>query len=140
MKKIDIESMERNNPYRVPDGYFSELRNTLTEKVEQQQAESSMSTWQRLRSLASFAAMFGVLVMVATVGYYFTGYKATLNEAEQNDPLLGYRITMDDIEALEYEFDDQQQSLQFAAAANEYLETYGFGYLDTEVYETLNGK
>lgn len=131
--------MERRNPYRVPDGYFSDLRNTLNEKVSEQTAAESVTPWQRARGMLGLVGTFGVLVLLATVGYYFTGHKATLIEAEVNDPLLGYSITLDEVESIDSAFTATSGTLQLAEAANEYLEIYGYGYMDVETYETVNG-
>lgn len=139
MKKIEIESMERRNQYRVPDSYFSDLRNNLTQRVSEQAAADSVTQWQRVRGMFALVGTFGVLVLIATVGYYFTGYQATLSEAEQNDPLLGYHVTIDEIESINSALADPERTLQLAEAANEYLETYGYGYIDSDTYETING-
>lgn len=131
--------MERRNPYRLPDGYFSDLRNTLNEKVSEQTAAESVTSWQRVRGMLGLVGTFGVLVLMATIGYYFTGYQATLTEAELNDPLLGYSITLDDVESIDSALTASSGTLQLAEAANEYLEIYGYGYMDVETYETVNG-
>lgn len=82
-------------------------------------------------------AAFGVLVVLATTGYYFTGHKATLIETEQNDPMLGYQITTDDLEALSLQLSDSSASQRLALAADEYLDTYGYGYIDSETLEIM---
>lgn len=136
------------NPYRVPDGYFAELRSTLRERVApQSEAEvvHRQSLWHRIRGIVGASAAFGCLVLLATVGFYFTGYKAQQREQlamqeQAGEMLLGYHLYTEDLEELdEYVSDDptvqaEEQAL-FAEAVTEYLDTYG--YSGAELLATL---
>lgn len=127
---------KHGNPYRVPDGYFAELRNTLRARAAIHPAVASVPSqvrlWQTVRRLVGLSAAFGSLVLLATVGYYFTGYQAQQREQlaasnQQADDLLGYSLYTEDLEELESyaATPDEDEQLLFAEAVTEYLDTYG---------------
>lgn len=137
------KDLRHSNPYRVPDGYFSGLRDTLRERAAAEtEARLALppSWWQRIKGLAGLSAAFGSLVLLATVGYYFTGYRAQQRERlvrqeESAEALLGYHVYAEDLEELgEYVSDDPaaqaQERVLFAEAVTEYLDTYGYGFAD----------
>ncbi len=117
------------NPYRIPEGYFGDLRNHIMARVAEEQSVQAKATgWQSVRWMAAFAAGFCGLALLATVGYYLTGHKARQREID-NNPLMGYTVTAEDLaELLYYEENAAEEQAQFAEAAAEYLETYGYGY------------
>lgn len=131
------------NPYRVPDGYFAGLRNTLRERAAEEAGRDGSvpvpTLWQRIRGVAGLSAAFGCLVLFAAVGYYFTGYRADRRERlalqeQTGEMLLGYHVYTEDLEELdEYASDtvgrDEDQA-RFAEAVTEYLDTYGYGGAD----------
>lgn len=130
-------SAPKGNPYRVPDGYFAELRSTLRERVATELEADTMpqkGLWRRMRGIAGLSAAFGCLVLFATVGYYFTGYKAQQREqlalqSQQADDMLGYRLYTEDIEELDdYTggVETAEENVLFAEAVTEYLDTYGY--------------
>lgn len=134
------------NPYRVPDGYFAELRSTLRERVApQSEAVPRQSLWHRIRGIVGASAAFGCLVLLATVGFYFTGYKAQQREQlamqeQVGEMLLGYHLYTEDLEELdEYVSGDPaalaDEQAGFAEAVTEYLDTYG--YSGAELLATL---
>lgn len=126
------------NPYRVPDGYFAELRNDLRERVAVETVRGEAITmptlWQRIKRVAGLSAAFGCLVLFATVGYYFTGYKAQQREqlalqSQQADDMLGYSLYAEDLEELDDYTGGEgsaEDHLLFAEAVTEYLDTYGY--------------
>lgn len=128
-------NFKRGNPYRVPEGYFAELRNNLRERVTVE-AQIQPTVWQRIKGIVGLSAAFGCLVLFATIGYYFTGYKAQQREqvalqTETSEMMLGYRLYADDIVALEeYVNRDsvtraQNQAL-FIQDVADYFDTYGY--------------
>ena len=148
---METQNPRKQNPYRVPDGYFSDLRHTLRERIAadvEAQMASPPTLWQRVKGLVGFAAAFGCLVLFATIGYYFTGYQAqqpeqlALQQDDVTEALLAYQFYSEDLEALElYMTEDPeveaQQQEQFAADVTEYLDRYGYGlYLEA----ALNGE
>lgn len=137
------KNLRHSNPYRVPDGYFADLRNGLRERIAAEtssDAAGEQGIWQRIRGIVGFSAAFGCLVLLAAVGYYFTGYEARQRELlamqdETAEIFTQYRVYSDDIEALdEYLSDDPEvqteNRVQFAEAVAEYLDTYGYGGAD----------
>ena len=133
------KKIKPGNPYRVPDGYFAELRNTLRERVTVE-TQPQPTLWQRVKGLAGLSAAFGCLVLFATVGYYFTGYKAQQREelamqTETSDMLLGYQLYADDLLALEeYTHMDSvaqaENEALFVQAVAEYFDLYGYNGVD----------
>ena len=137
------EKLRHSHPYRVPDGYFAELRNTLRDRASASAAEAcgrERGVWARIRGLAGLSAAFGCLVLLAMVGYYFTGYRAQQREwmAAQNEVgemLDGYSVYVEDVEGLdEYwgvrkksEEDVAEERVLFAEAVTDYLATSGYG-------------
>lgn len=131
-------SAPKGNPYRVPDGYFAELRTGLRERIAAEAAASEAQPvrglWPRIKGIAGLSAAFGCLVLFATVGYYFTGYKAQQREqlaqsSQQADDLLGYRLYTEDIEELDTYTsgaEADEDNILFAEAVTEYLDTYGY--------------
>lgn len=132
---------KRHNPYRVPEGYFSELRNNIREQISADVAliqEPQVRLWVRVKSIAGFVAAFGCLVLFATIGYYFTGYQAqqressTTDEAVLAEALMSYQFTTEELEVLEqYVMDspsvNASEEAQFAEDVTAYLDTYGYG-------------
>lgn len=158
------DKLRHRNPYRVPDGYFSELRNTLRERIADETAAASSATlgggggtlWGRVRRMVGFAAAFGCLVLLAMTGFYFTGYRAQQRElfAEQqnetSEMLAVYRLYSEDLENIDNYLIDSEQRLQrgtdtdqteeevlFAEAVADYLDTYGYGGEGTELLAAL---
>lgn len=135
---IDNEQLKEKNPYRVPDGYFSDLRYKLQDKIAQEQAPatSTRGVWRRISGVAGAMLSYVCLIMVALVGFYFTGYRANLREIEENDMLTYYTVYAEDLEDLLYdEFEDEafeESGIVFAQAVNEYLDIHGYGYLDSD--------
>ncbi|WP_300828817.1 hypothetical protein [uncultured Rikenella sp.] len=133
----------QGHPYRVPEGYFAELRNTLRERVAEDSAAERVSAvggsrWGRLGRMAGLAGAFGCLVLFATVGFYFTGYRAQqrellAQEGQTSETLLGYRLYSEDIEELQdylSDEDDGTQQTLLAEAVTDYLDIYGYGGVD----------
>lgn len=134
----------KGNPYRVPDGYFAELRSGLRERIAADSAAQTMpraGLWRRLKGIAGLSAAFGCLVLFATVGYYFTGYKAQQREqlaarSQQADDLLGYRLYTEDLEELDTyvgSAETAEDNILFAEAVTEYLDTYGYNPAEGEL-------
>lgn len=137
----------RGNPYRVPEGYFAELRNRLREEAAGLAAENAVGGggecgWRgRIVRLAGAAACFGCLVLFAVVGFYFTGYRAQqrellAQEGRTEEMLLGYRFYAEDVEELEEYLEDEEDGTRqgwLAEEVNDYLDIYGYGGVDFAV-------
>lgn len=137
------QELRHRNPYQVPEGYFSDLNNSIRARIAEQKGVDEVYTvggirgwFQKAKGMAGFALTFSCLVMFAMVGYYFTGYQAQQREFE-NDPLLGYTVHSEDIELLlGNDLDEEEGQAVFAQAVTEYLDTFGYGFVDNE---TLSG-
>lgn len=126
------------SPYRVPDGYFSDLNHAIRCRVmEANEAETTYAArgiWGRMRGVAGAAGAFGCLVLLAMAGFYFTGYRAQVKEADEADLLLGYTLYSEDVESLATTLQEgtEDNGALFALEVKEYLSTYGSGTLDNE--------
>ena len=150
------KELRKSNPYRVPEGYFSDLRQTLRQRVATEEAASGergatatgWSLWEPVRSLAGLSAAFGCLVLLATAGFYWTGYRAQQRErlAMQDattEMLSGYHLYSEDVESLDAylagatdEAELATEQTQFTEAVEDYLSTYGYGG-ETELLAVL---
>lgn len=134
--RIDIEKFSREHPYKVPDGYFSDLNHRIMDRVEEQiQSDEAGGVWSTFRRMGTFAMGFAVMVIMATVGYYFTGHQASQNEQldEAYYLISMYDVTIDDI--LSVEQSDSLYNQSIAQAAIEYLDVYGYGYYADQIEE-----
>lgn len=129
-RKHNIEELPRDNraSYRVPEGYFAELNNTLCERAEK---PVQGGLWATFRSLTAFAGIFAIMVIMAITGFYFTGHQAQQSEVEQDALYFTelYHVTTDDIIDAEME-QITGSGVLIADAAAEYLDTYGYSLID----------
>ena len=65
-KKIDIENLEKRNPYKVPKDYFTSLTHNIMDKVEEKET-STFFDFFRLKTLAPTFAM--LLIVFSAVWY-----------------------------------------------------------------------
>ena len=65
-KKIDIEKLEKRNPYKVPKDYFTSLTHNIMDKVE----EKETNTFFDFFTLKSFALTFAMLLIVFSAVWY----------------------------------------------------------------------
>lgn len=70
---FNLEQQSRRSPYRVPDGYFSELNFKLNDIPTQSTYEHSWGggAWCTFLRMGGFALGFGVFVVLASVGMRF---------------------------------------------------------------------
>lgn len=70
---FNLEQQSRRSPYRVPDGYFSELNFKLNDIPTQSTYEHSWGggAWRTFLRMGGFALGFGVFVVLASVGMRF---------------------------------------------------------------------
>ena len=137
--KIDIEKMPRENRYKVPEGYFSDLNHRIMDQVEAQQEAGSIGFGGALRRMVGVVGGFAALVLIAVTGFYFTGYQtrqAEIAMAGDYDVNLHY-VTIDDI--MEWDADDSEADARFVEAAYAYLDTYGYNSSDlVDIYNSTN--
>ena len=65
-KKIDIEKLEKRNPYKVPKDYFTSLTHNIMDKVE----EKETSTFFDFFTLKTLAPTFAMLLIVFSAVWY----------------------------------------------------------------------
>lgn len=133
--------LRHSNPYRVPDGYFADLRQSLREQAAMAEEGRSVGTvWQRIRSAVGWVAAFGCLVLLATAGFYWTGYRAQQHERiamqEAADEMLsGYYLYSEDVADLDAYLavsagGGEEQNALFTEAVTDYLAASGYGETD----------
>lgn len=124
------EQSIKSGGYRVPEGYFGQMRAQVLERVselEQERQAEVRTVRPAWRSAMAFAASFAGLVVLAIGGYYLTGHQTHQTElaavvAEQDMWLYG----VDEVDL--YEVTELQSGLNsalVAEAAIDYLETFG---------------
>lgn len=125
--RIDIETLKRTQKgsYTVPEGYFSDLNHRIVTCVAQsEQAPSGF--WSIFSRAATFAGGFAFFVLLATVGYYFTGYQALQTELNDSNMVLLSLYDISDEEIMDLTLADASSDQLFTQAAVEYLSTYGY--------------
>ena len=65
-KKIDIEKLEKRNPYKVPKDYFTSLTHNIMDKVEEKETNTFFDFFT-LKPLAPTLAM--LLIVFSAVWY-----------------------------------------------------------------------
>ena len=65
-KKIDIEKMDKRNPYKVPKDYFTSLTHNIMDKVE----EKETNTFFDFFTLKPIAPTFVMLLIVFSAVWY----------------------------------------------------------------------
>ena len=65
-KKIDIEKLEKRNPYKVPKDYFTSLTHNIMDKVE----EKETNTFFDFFTLKTLAPTFAMLLIVFSAVWY----------------------------------------------------------------------
>lgn len=128
-KPHSIEDMPRDNrgAYRVPDGYFSQLNHQLKEAPLQ---PVQGGVWATVRSMFAFVGSFAVMVVMAIVGFYFTGYQAQTNETTVDELYLFSLYDISDEDIMDSDDSSIVNSQIFADAAIDYLDTYGYNLTD----------
>ena len=126
-----VEEQKTNNGgYKVPDGYFEQMRAQVMGQVRELEAERAAAAARKVpawRSAAAFAASFAALVVLAVGGFYLTGYQAQKQEvaaAAADQAMWLYEVEEIDL----YELDAAKQEpakAVLAEAAIDYLETFG---------------
>ena len=65
-KKIDIEKLEKRNPYKVPKDYFTSLTHNIMDKVDTPEKRYIFSAFQ----LQTIAPTFAMLLIVFSAVWY----------------------------------------------------------------------
>jgi len=126
-KKFNIEELPKENHYKVPEGYFSDLNHLIMERVQGENAQEKVGLGTVLGRLSGFAVGFACIALLAMAGYYFTGYKAQMKEESSVEDYFFsmYDVSIDDI--IDIQDPESLSNAEFADAAMIYLDTYGYG-------------
>ena len=65
-KNIDIEKLEKRNPYKVPKDYFTSLTHNIMDKIE----EKETNTFFDFFTLKTLAPTFAMLLIVFSAVWY----------------------------------------------------------------------
>lgn len=97
-QKIDLSDGCLRTPYRVPDGYFSDLNHSIMARVESDSMEQPRGVRRYLR-LAGFAVGFAAMVMGLTWGFRLITDSMTSDQITFDDSMIlsMYDISSDDI-------------------------------------------
>lgn len=94
MKRIKLEDLDRNLPYREPAGYFDKLPATVQSRIYEQtvQKENPFSvswSWKRTALTGAAASIVGVLLWVTYPQKQLSLSEETLSQVT-NDEILTY--------------------------------------------------
>ena len=92
-EKFNMENKHlRENPYSVPEGYFNNLQDTISERVASGKRGSSFWSIARpqLALVTSFAIIF--LVAYATINIFSPGNAEETIVVSESDPVEGLHI------------------------------------------------
>ncbi len=117
-------NIERKNPYKVPEGYFSDLRNTLREQIgETETVSTAHGLWKKTKGMILIGASFAGMFALAVVAYQFAGSiapkTATLADAQ-------YPASIEETDLLYEDIYRPVSDEQLTEAAINYLTFYGY--------------
>jgi len=132
-------SIEKQNPFEIPDGYFDELPNIIQSKIAE---KKTVSLWKNAHAIIrkpqySIAASF-IILLLSVAGYFFLFNKSNdetvliSRYAELNNLIEDNRINLDNIE--ESFFVDALISESNIESNNE-----NFLYINQYIASTNNG-
>jgi hypothetical protein len=114
--KINIESLSKNNPFTIPDDYFTNLTHNIMDRIETPKQTSTLSFFQ-LKTLAPVLAIFAVIFS----GVWYNNQLLEITEEELIEVLAYYEFDND----LLYEYIELEDEIQ----VDDYLIDY-FNYND----------
>ena len=102
--KIDIENLEKRNPFTVPEDYFTTLTHTIIDKVDAPEKVNSMAFFQ----LKTFAPVLAIVAIIFS-GVWYNNQPLEITDEELIEVLDYYEIDNDLL--YEYlEFEDEAQT------------------------------
>lgn len=137
--KFDLEGMSRENRYKVPDGYFSDLNHRIMDRVARETASEEIGFGTVIRRLSGFAIGLSCMALLAVTGFYFTGSDAGQTEELSSTEYLMSMYDVTEYDILDVEEADRLSEENFAENVFAYLDTYGYGDYDIEsLINTVN--
>lgn len=127
----------KSNSYKVPEGYFGELKSSILSSVHTIQAEqlaAEKPTFRvQMRSAAIYAASFAAMVVMAITGYYLTGYQSQEKELAQSFDEMSLVYGMDEYDIVDYTVDQTSADRALLAeASGDYFDAFGYPTADYE--------
>jgi hypothetical protein len=114
--KINIESLSKNNPFTIPEDYFTSLTHNIMDRIETPKQTSTLSFFQ-LKTLAPVLAIFAVVFS----GVWYNNQHLEITDEELIEVLAYYEFDND----LLYEYIELEDEIQ----VDDYLIDY-FNYND----------
>ena len=101
--KINIESLSKNNPFTIPEDYFTSLTHNIMDRIETPKQTSTLSFFQ-LKTLAPVLAIFAVIFS----GVWYNNQLLEITDEELIEVLAYYEFDND----LLYEFIELEDEIQ----------------------------
>jgi len=101
--KINIESLSKNNPFTIPDDYFTSLTHNIMDRIETPKQTSTFSFFQ-LKTLAPVLAIFAVIFS----GVWYNNQPLKITDEELIEVIAYYEFDND----LLYEYIELEDEIQ----------------------------
>lgn len=130
-KDNKLENMRKENPFRVPDGYFEGFTARMMEQIpddEPQFEDNKVTMWDRVRPIFYLAAMFAGLGLFSKQSFFDNSDKLS-NQADSL--LVSTQNSTYMADESEYDFENEE---------NEYLQYLEDQYTEALILNELNNE
>ena len=131
-KDNKLENMRKENPFRVPDGYFEGFTARMMEQIpddEPQFEDNKVTMWDRVRPIFYLAAMFAGLGLFFKAIVFFDNSDKLSNQADSL--LVSTQNSTYIADESEYDFENEE---------NEYLQYLEDQYTEALILNELNNE
>ena len=131
-KDNKLENMRKENPFRVPDGYFEGFTARMMEQIpddEPQFEDNKVTMWDRVRPIFYLAAMFAGLGLFFKAIVFFDNSDKLSNQADSL--LVSTQNSTYMADESEYDFENEE---------NEYLQYLEDQYTEALILNELNNE
>ncbi len=131
-KDNKLENMRKENPFRVPDGYFESFTARMMEQIpddEPQFEDNKVTMWDRVRPIFYLAAMFAGLGLFFKAIVFFDNSDKLSNQADSL--LVSTQNSTYMADESEYDFENEE---------NEYLQYLEDQYTEALILNELNNE
>ena len=131
-KDNKLENMRKENPFRVPDGYFESFTARMMEQIpddEPQFEDNKVTMWDRVRPIFYLAAMFAGLGLFFKAIVFFDNSDKLSNHADSL--LVSTQNSTYMADESEYDFENEE---------NEYLQYLEDQYTEALILNELNNE
>lgn len=123
-KKIDIESLERENIHQAPDGYFDELPLKIQSRINEQQEAPSPIFISRMQVVWSMTAVIAIFL----IGWF-------LYPQDNNPSPEQLLASIDSEDLIEYLYEEDISTDEILAAVNDEYLLDGLETLEMEMID-----